>query len=44
MSEIADRVGYSDLAYFSNNFKKIAGCSPSDFRKSGVQLAKSNHS
>ena len=44
MSEIADRVGYSDLAYFSNNFKKIAGCSPTDFRKSGVQLTKSNHS
>jgi YesN/AraC family two-component response regulator len=44
MSEIADRVGYSDLAYFSNNFKKIVGCSPSDFRKMGVQLAKSKHS
>lgn len=44
MSEIAERVGYSDLAYFSNNFKKIAGCSPSDFRKSRLQLVKSNHS
>lgn len=44
MSEIAERVGYSDLAYFSNNFKKIAGCSPSDFRKSEAQLVKSNHS
>ncbi|KKI94162.1 AraC family transcriptional regulator [Bacillus sp. SA1-12] len=34
ISEIADRVGYSDLAYFSNNFKRITGSSPSDFRKS----------
>ncbi|MFJ7726759.1 response regulator [Neobacillus sp. NPDC097160] len=36
MSEIAERVGYSDLAYFSNNFKKITGFSPSEFRKSAI--------
>ncbi|MEH7010150.1 helix-turn-helix transcriptional regulator [Neobacillus niacini] len=37
MSEIAERVGFSDLAYFSNNFKKITGSTPSEFRKSLVQ-------
>ncbi|RHW37614.1 response regulator [Lysinibacillus yapensis] len=33
MSDIAERVGYSEVAYFSNNFKKITGSSPSEFRK-----------
>ncbi|MEH7379246.1 response regulator [Bacillus sp. JJ1533] len=37
MSEIADRLGYADVAYFSNNFKKITGLSPSDYRKSTVE-------
>jgi YesN/AraC family two-component response regulator len=37
MSEIAERIGYSDLAYFSNNFKKITGSTPSEFRKTVVQ-------
>ncbi|MEH7226333.1 response regulator [Bacillus sp. JJ1566] len=40
MSEIADRLGYADVAYFSNNFKKITGLSPSDFRKNNTVLNK----
>lgn len=36
IAEIAEIVEYADLAYFSNNFKKITGSSPSDFRKSAV--------
>ncbi|PZE19783.1 response regulator transcription factor [Paenibacillus xerothermodurans] len=33
INEVADRVGYSDVAYFSNTFKKCNGCTPSEFRK-----------
>lgn len=34
ISEIAERLGYTDLAYFSNSFKKLNGVTPSQFRKS----------
>lgn len=30
--EVADRVGYSDTTYFSSQFKKIVGISPSEFQ------------
>lgn len=30
--EVADRVGYSDTAYFSAQFKKIVGVSPSEYQ------------
>lgn len=34
VSEIAERVGYSDLAYFSNTYKRLTGMTPSEYRKS----------
>lgn len=33
ISEIAERLGYSDLAYFTNIFKKISQITPSEYRK-----------
>ncbi|MBN1675530.1 MAG: helix-turn-helix domain-containing protein [Kiritimatiellae bacterium] len=33
VSEIADRVGYSDVYYFSKVFKKTYACPPTQFRK-----------
>mgnify|MGYP000342017955 CR=1 FL=1 len=33
ISEIAERLGYADIAYFSNTFKKIMGATPSEYRK-----------
>jgi len=32
LSEIADRLGYSSVAYLSNQFKKITGLTPSYFK------------
>ncbi|TBL81718.1 response regulator transcription factor [Paenibacillus thalictri] len=34
ISEIAGRLGYADISYFSNTFKRLKGSSPSEFRKS----------
>ena len=31
--EVAEKVGFDDVAYFSKVFKKIEGCSPKDFHK-----------
>lgn len=36
ISEIAERLGYSDIAYFSNTFKKLTGKTPLEFRKTQV--------
>lgn len=33
VGEVADRVGFQDMSHFSKQFKKIAGVSPSEFRK-----------
>ena len=30
--EVADQVGYQDIAYFSSTFKKLTGMSPSDYQ------------
>jgi YesN/AraC family two-component response regulator len=38
ISEIADRLGYAELAYFSNMFKKMTGQAPSEFRKQVNQV------
>ena len=31
--EVAQKVGYQDIAYFSSTFKKLVGVSPSDYQK-----------
>ena len=32
--EVAEKVGYQDIAYFSSTFKKLTGMSPSDYQNS----------
>ena len=34
--EVTDKVGYQDIAYFSNTFKKLVGKSPSDYQMKGL--------
>ncbi|SFG63846.1 response regulator transcription factor [Oribacterium sp. WCC10] len=34
--EVAELVGYQDIAYFSNTFKKLIGKSPSDYQMKGL--------
>ena len=34
--EVADKVGYQDIAYFSNTFKKLVGRTPSDYQTKGL--------
>ncbi len=34
--EVAEKVGYQDIAYFSNTFKKLVGMNPSDYQTKGL--------
>ncbi len=34
--EVAEKVGYQDIAYFSNTFKKLTGRTPSDYQLKGL--------
>ena len=36
--EVAEKVGYQDIAYFSNTFKKLVGQTPSDYQTKGLDL------
>lgn len=35
--EVAEKVGYQDIAYFSNTFKKLVGTTPSEYQSKGLQ-------
>ncbi len=35
--EVAELVGYQDIAYFSNTFKKLVGKAPSDYQSKGLK-------
>lgn len=39
ISEIADLLHYSSVAHLSNQFKKMTGFTPSEFRKKGERIA-----
>ncbi len=40
LSEIADKMGYSSVAYLSNQFKKVTGLTPSYFKQLRTQKRK----
>jgi AraC-like DNA-binding protein len=33
IESLAERLGYASIHYFSNNFKKVTGLSPSEYRQ-----------
>jgi two-component system response regulator YesN len=36
--EVAEKVGYQDIAYFSNTFKKLVGKTPSEYQTKGLVI------
>lgn len=40
IAETAERCGFSDSAYFARVFRKIAGCSPSEYRNEPMRKAR----
>ncbi len=41
LSEIAFKLNYSSVAYLSNQFKKVTGMTPTQFKKGAIQNRKS---
>jgi two-component system response regulator YesN len=36
--EVSEMVGYHDMGYFSNAFKKLTGMTPSEFQERGGEI------
>jgi AraC-like DNA-binding protein len=41
IAQIADRLGYSSVAHLSNQFKKVTGMTPGEFRATGLRTRRS---
>ena len=39
ISEVAEKCGFSDAAYFARVFRSITGCSPSEYRNEPMREA-----
>ncbi|WP_392396637.1 helix-turn-helix domain-containing protein [Paenibacillus rubinfantis] len=36
---LAERVGYSDLVYFSNAYKRVTGMTPTEYRRNSGSVS-----
>ncbi len=43
VSDAAEKCGFSDSAYFARVFRKIAGCSPREYRDDPMRVARTPH-